>query len=205
MWKKQKPYPVVTIVLYFGTKRRWPKNRRSLRALLNANDPLLPLVNDCRVHVIELAWLTEEQAARFVSDFRIVVDYLRQTRLNRDFVPSEQMMVHVDAVVHLLSALTGDRGLVEHLPNFKKRGVPMTVRNFFGEARKAGRAEGGALMARRLVADALVENFGAAPAGIMNRLEAISDLEALRRLAGRAWRAASLEDFTAQLDAVQSS
>ena len=141
--KKQKPYPILTIVLYFGTKRRWPKNKRNLLDLFTGVDESLrPLLNNCRLNVVELAFLTEEQAAAFKSDFRIVVDYLRQTRLNREYVPSDQVIVHVEAVMHLLSALTGDSGLVENLPDIQKRGEPMTVRNFFGEARQEAKAQG---------------------------------------------------------------
>ena len=137
--KRKKPYPVLTIVLYFGTKRPWPKNKLALLDLFpDLGEPLRSLLNNCRVNVIELARLTAEQAAVFKSDFSIVVDYLRQTCQDKEFVPSDQMIVHVEETVRFLSALTGDRGLVENLPNFKQRGVPMTVRNFFGEAREEG-------------------------------------------------------------------
>ena len=154
---KRRPYPVVTFVLYFGTKRRWPKNKRALLDLFeDVDEALVPFLNNCRIHVIELAWLTAEQAAVFKSDFWIVVDYLRQTCQNKEFVPSDQVIVHVEAVARLLSALTGDRGLLENLPNIQKRGVPMTVRNFFGEAREQGKAEGGLNMLVSLVHDGLL-------------------------------------------------
>ena len=145
--RKKKLHPVLTIVLYFGTKRRWPKNKLTLLDLFpNVDEPLRSLLNNCHVHVIELARLTPRQAAAYKSDFRIVVDYLCQTWQNKDFAPSDQMIVHVEETVRCLSALTGDRGLIEKLPIIQQRGEPMTVRNFFGEARlegmQIGKAEG---------------------------------------------------------------
>ena len=87
--------------------------------------------------MLEIAWLTDEEASVFTSDFRVVVDFLRQIRQDKTFVPSDQMIVHVDAVLKLLAVLTGERGL-ENLPGIKKGGTPMTVRNVFGEAREEG-------------------------------------------------------------------
>ena len=87
-------FPVLTIVLYFGTKRRWRKNK-TLFERLNVPEELRPLLNDCRLNVIELAWLTEEEAALCTSDIKIVIDYLRQVRLNKDYVPSAELLEHV--------------------------------------------------------------------------------------------------------------
>ena len=147
---RRKPYPVLTIVLYFGTDRPWPENQRRLLDLCEpADKAMTPLFNDCHINLVELGALTERQVGAFEGDFRIVADYVRQTRQNKDFVPSDQMIVHVEALARCLSALTGDRGLVENLPNIRRRqqgGEPMTVRNFFGEARlegmQIGKAEG---------------------------------------------------------------
>ena len=135
--KEMKLYPVLTFVLYFGTERRWTRNR-TLSERLGLVDPALcHFLNDCRLHVLEIAWLTDEEASVFASDFRVVVDFLRQIRQDKTFVPSDQMIVHVDAVLKLLAVLTGERGL-ENLPGIKKGGTPMTVRNVFGEAREEG-------------------------------------------------------------------
>ena len=80
--KGMKPYPVMTLVLYFGTEERWTAPR-TLFERLKVPDALRPFMNDCRVNVLELAWLADDEAACFKSDFRIVVDYLRQIRRYR--------------------------------------------------------------------------------------------------------------------------
>ncbi len=59
-------YPVITIVLYFGTEERWTA-RRTLHEKLNVPDDLKCLVDDVHVNVFELAWLTEEQEALFIA------------------------------------------------------------------------------------------------------------------------------------------
>ena len=133
--KRQALYPVLTFVLYFGTERRWPK-QRTLLDRLEFDAALRPFLNNCRLNVLEVAWLSEEEASLFTSDFRFVVDFLRQLRQDKDFVPGDQLLVHVDAVLKLLGVLTGDRRL-EVLPNIK-RGAVMTVRNVFGEVREQG-------------------------------------------------------------------
>lgn len=107
---------------------RWPSPLVRAEDLVDASTRSLSTTDD----------KVRGQVGAFRSDFRIVADYVRQTCQNKDFAPSDQMIVHVEAVARFLSALTGDRGLVENLPNIQKRGVPMTVRDFFDEARQEG-------------------------------------------------------------------
>ena len=218
-------YPVLTFVLYFGTERRWLENLTLAKRLGIVEPILLHFLNDCRLHVLEVAFLTALQAAHFTSDFRFVVDYLRQVQQNRTFVPSEQMIIHVDAVLKLMSALTGDRGFA-NIPN-SKRGEPMTVRNIFGEVREQGiqigeargiqigeargiqigeargEARGEALMARRLAREMLIHRFGVLSPEVAEGLEQIQDVDRLRHLALNVYQTATLEEFTALLDAAQ--
>ena len=98
---------MLTIVLYFGTEWRW-RNNKTLFERLNVPEELRPLMNDCHVNVIELAWLTEEEAALCTSDIKVVIDYLRQVRLNNDYVPSAEVLRHVYETMDLLSELTED-------------------------------------------------------------------------------------------------
>ena len=136
----QEPHPVLTLVLYFGTERRWPEYLKSLSGRLDFPEALRALLNDCRLNVIELAWLTDEELALFEGDFRFVLEVLRSIRLGRKIVLTDQVIKHVDATLRLLSALTGERRL-ENLPTIK-RGEPMTVRNIFAETWDEIRKEG---------------------------------------------------------------
>ena len=73
-----------------------------------------------------------------------MIEVLRCIRRGEKMVLTDQVIEHVDAVLKLLAAVTGERRL-ENLPNIK-RGEPMTVRNIFAEQwdmlRAEGRAEG---------------------------------------------------------------
>ncbi len=71
--KSKERCPVLSIVLYFGNPR-WcgPK---SIKEMVEIPEGLEEYVNDYKIHVFEIAHLTEEQVKRFRSDFRIVADY----------------------------------------------------------------------------------------------------------------------------------
>ena len=102
-----KRYPVVTLVLYFGYEKPWSSSK-SLLDRLTVSDALKPYVQDYRINVFEIAYLTPEQVKLFQSDFRIVADYFVQKRLNHEYKPSLQKMKHVHAVLQMMSIMTGD-------------------------------------------------------------------------------------------------
>ncbi len=100
-------YPVVTLVLYFGYKKRWNDPVRLVECL-NVDERLRPYVNDYKAHVFEIAYLEEEDLQHFHSDFRIVADYFIQMRKNHDWKPSKDVICHVHEVLDLMSVLSGD-------------------------------------------------------------------------------------------------
>ena len=142
--RKKKPHLVLTLVLYFGTKRRWPK-RRSVLDRLNAPEELRRFFSDTPLNVFELAFLTEEQEAYFKSDFRYVVHLLRQERLGEklDMPPGE--IKHAVELMELFFSLTGDlkfRDAIKKAQDMEKRGEPLNMRSFLTEAMNDGIAIG---------------------------------------------------------------
>ena len=100
--------PVASFVLYFGTKKRWTK-KQSIKDCMKVPEELDPYVNDYKIHVIEIAWLSEEQLKLFKSDFGIVANFFVQKRKNKNYVPDDKREIqHVDAVLKLLSVMTKD-------------------------------------------------------------------------------------------------
>ncbi|HBA97934.1 MAG TPA: transposase, partial [Lachnospiraceae bacterium] len=76
--RRRKPrYPVITLFLYFGYKKHWDKPR-TLYGCLDIPEELKPYVNDYKINLFEIAYLTEKQVSLFKSDFRIVADYFVQ-------------------------------------------------------------------------------------------------------------------------------
>lgn len=103
-------YPVVTLVLYFGTDHRWGQKSRSLYSVVGAPDKELGrFVHDYKANIFEIAWLDDETIAKFKSDFRIVADYFQQIRKNHNYIPSKEEIKHVDDVLNFLSAISGDQ------------------------------------------------------------------------------------------------
>ncbi len=109
-----KPVPVVTIILYFGTER-W-EQPKSLKGLVDIPEGLDPYVNDLRINVFEISWLTDEQLAKFTSDFGIVANFFVKKRIDPNYVPDDAREIkHVDEVLKLLSAMTGDTRYQEYV------------------------------------------------------------------------------------------
>ena len=112
--KKPPLYPVVTLILHFG-KNHWnqPKN---LKNVISVPKELDSYVNDIKIHVFEIAWLSDEQIAMFKSDFRVVAEFFAQMRKNDEYKPSDKELKHVDAVLKLLSVF----GNIETFDSFIK-------------------------------------------------------------------------------------
>lgn len=99
-------YPVITLVLYYGTQR-W-KSSANLKDNLEMPEELDRYVNDYKMNLFEIAYLTEEQISCFHSDFKQVADFFVHRRTDPDYRGTKDTIRHVDAVLKLLSALTGD-------------------------------------------------------------------------------------------------
>ena len=142
--KAKQRYPVATIVLYFGTKEKWstPKN---LFGCFNVPEELKPFVNDYKINVFNIAWLSNKTIDMFQSDFKIVAKYFQSIRVKKNYKGSTEEIKHVDALLKMLSALTGDNSFEEiyNVVNLKKGGVTMceVVEKIKNEGVLAGKAE----------------------------------------------------------------
>ncbi len=82
---------------------------KTLKEVIDIPDGLYEYVNDFKIHVFEIAWLSEEEISRFTSDFRIVANFFVNKRKNTDYIPDDPMEIdHVDEILKLLSVMTGD-------------------------------------------------------------------------------------------------
>ena len=91
--------------------------------------------------------MSPEQVKSFRSDFRIVADYFVQKRINSDYVPPKDELVHVEAVLQLLSVMTNDRRFEDSFNEARTAGKE--VRNMCDvldrvemKGREEGREEG---------------------------------------------------------------
>ena len=125
---------------------------------MDVPEKLLPYVNDYHMNLFEIAWLTDEQLSMFTSDFWIVADYFVQMRKNKDYMPSKQTIEHVDAVLKLMSALTGDARFEEaqNKSEVKERGLSMC--EVLDKIENRGEKRGSFEMLLKIVGD-YVKNF----------------------------------------------
>jgi hypothetical protein len=103
-------YPVVTLVLYFGDKP-WGK-KKTIFDIVKIPEKIRPYVNDYKMHVFDIAFLSDEQLDMFQSDFKIVAKYFVDRRKSGNPGFPKDIPKHVDEVLKLLSAMTGDERFV---------------------------------------------------------------------------------------------
>ena len=141
--KSKERYPVIALVLYFGHEKRWGA-AKSLYETFTSEVPeyLKPYVQDYRINLFEIAYLTDEQVARFKSDFREVADYFTQMRKNGSYVPSERQITHVREVLDLMAVLTGDNRFAEHIDELERSKEGVTMCKVLDEVENRGRAAG---------------------------------------------------------------
>lgn len=118
-------YPVVTLVLYFGYQKHW-KTPRTLYDCLDIPEEIKPYVNDYRMNLYEIAYLSDEQVQMFTSDFRIVADYFVQMRKNRNYIAPETTINHVHELLQLMSVMTRDNRFEDvYSPDMERRPTNM--------------------------------------------------------------------------------
>ena len=111
-------YPVITLVLYLGYEKRW-NYPKTLFEVLDIDENIKPYVNDFKINLFEIAYLDREKIDLFKSDFRILADYLYQMRVNRDYIADETTIEHVEELLTLMSAMTGDNRFEETINDLK--------------------------------------------------------------------------------------
>ena len=88
-------------MLYFGNTH-WQSNR-TLYEAVGVPDDLRPFVNDYKVNLFEIAFMSDEKISRFHSDFRIVADFIAHKRADPDYISRDRTtFVHTDEVLKLM-------------------------------------------------------------------------------------------------------
>ena len=116
-------YPIITLVLYFGTKRHWKRNRK-LKEVIAIPSGLDPYISDYKINVFELAWLPDEQISKFKSDFREVVQFLKCQRTDKVFTGSKKKLKHAMEILDLLRVMSeNDKDFVSSIENFNEQSI----------------------------------------------------------------------------------
>ena len=161
--KQKKRYPVATLVLYFGTEEKWSKAKH-LYDCFEVPEKLKPFVNDYKINVFNIAFLSPKTIAMFKSDFKIIAEYFRAKRLNQKYKGSKEKLKHANETLKMFSALTGDDSFekVYNEGNFKKGGITMcdVVERIRDDGRTEGRIEGRTEEQERIIMNLIESNAG---------------------------------------------
>lgn len=137
-------FPFVSILLFWG-KGRW-KAPASLHQLFDCGAEQKEYIDNIRLNVYEMAHLSEKVRERFHSDMRIIVDYLAE---GKNYVPSGQKIQHLEEVLRMLKALTGDDRYEEIFPDLQEEkertgGISMCelLDKYENRGREAGMVQG---------------------------------------------------------------
>ena len=157
--KQKKRYPVATLVLYFGTEEKWSKAKH-LYDCFEVPEKLKPFVNDYKINVFNIAFLSPKTIAMFKSDFKIIAEYFRAKRLNHKYKGSKEKLKHANETLKMFSALTGDDSFekVYNEGNFKKGGITMC--DVVERIRNDGRTEGRTEEQERIIMNLIESNAG---------------------------------------------
>lgn len=160
---QKKRYPVATLVLYFGTEEKWSKEKH-LYDCFEVPEKLKPFVNDYKINVFNIAFLSPKTIAMFKSDFKIIAEYFRAKRLNQKYIGSKEKLKHANETLKMFSALTGDDSFekVYNEDNFKKGGITMcdVVERIRNDGRTEGRIEGRTEEQERIIMNLIESNAG---------------------------------------------
>lgn len=156
---QKKRYPVATLVLYFGTEEKWSKAKH-LYDCFEVPEKLKPFVNDYKINVFNIAFLSPKTIAMFKSDFKIIAEYFRAKRLNQKYIGSKEKLKHANETLKMFSALTGDDSFekVYNEGNFKKGGITMC--DVVERIRNDGRTEGRTEEQERIIMNLIESNAG---------------------------------------------
>lgn len=157
--KQKKRYPVATLVLYFGTEEKWSKAKH-LYDCFEVPEKLKPFVNDYKINVFNIAFLSPKSIEMFKSDFKIIAEYFRAKRLNQKYKGSKEKLKHANETLKMFSALTGDDSFekVYNEDNFKKGGITMC--DVVERIRNDGRTEGRTEEQERIIMNLIESNAG---------------------------------------------
>lgn len=115
---------MVTIVLYFGYKRRWTHPLK-LSECLNIPEELRSAFSDYKINIVEVAYLNDEQIASFKSDFKLIAQYLSGMRKDPNYDPSEAdefrvALKHYKEMFQLMGAFMGVNASIDTIRLFCK-------------------------------------------------------------------------------------
>ena len=105
--KIKRGYPVVTLLLYFGTED-WNYGK-NLHSCLDIPERLLPFVNDYKMNFFSMKDLTKEQINMFQTDFKVIAEFFHALGNGEEYHPSSQKLEYPEEVIDMISVFSKDK------------------------------------------------------------------------------------------------
>lgn len=167
--KNEETFPIVSLFLYWNlTPWNQPVSMREFFRKSDFDESTWKYITNEKLHVYAMARLPKQVRNRFHSDMRIVVDYLAE---GIDYKPTAQKVVHVEALLLMLKALTndnryikmlvslteeekkGDITMCELLDKYENRGIQKGMKQGIQEGMKQGELRFASLIEKLLQLD----------------------------------------------------
>ena len=186
---KERPYPVCTLVLYFGNSH-W-KSSRSLKDRIPSYNELENHWNDYPVRIFEISFLKEEQINLFQSDFGIIADYFVKRQKGIEYEGNHKEIKHIDAMMKFMAVFAGDQ---EFLKLHFTEGEKITMCEVVQKIKENGRIEGRIEGRHDAILDLLSET-GQVPEYLNHKITDQTDQKKLKQWLFIASHSSSIQEF----------
>ena len=117
-------------------------------------------MNNYKINVFNIAWLSEKTINMFKSDFKLIAQYFRTKRLNKKYTGSKEKLHHANETLKMFSALTGDDTFekVYNKNHLEEGGVTMC--DVVEKIKDEGRAEGQENAREEMILNLIESNAG---------------------------------------------
>ena len=107
-------------------------------------DGMEKYINDYKIQIFEVAWLTEEEIERFQSDFRIVANFFTQKRKNKDYIPDDPTEIKYGDKRYekIFQKKKGVRSMCDVAERLEKMGIVKGIEIGRLEGKEEGKVEG---------------------------------------------------------------
>ena len=124
----QSRYPVITVVLNFSDKK-WDKPVH-LKDILDIPEGMEKFVQDYKITVFDIAFLSDKTINKFTSTFKHVAHFFKHRRNPDKYKPLDEEIKHLEAFLDLLGVFTGDEkytGIKDELLERQREGKEVTM------------------------------------------------------------------------------
>ena len=196
-------FPIITLVVYFGTEHTWD-GAKSLYELLHIDDEMKPYVSDYKLNLYDC--MAHESFAEYRTGLRQVFETVRfgkdKEKLKRIIKESAEAYSSIDSetreMIEVMAnvKIPEEYGHTVHENGVEERRYDMcqAIADMIEDGRMEGKIEGKILGMIDAITE-LLEDLGQIPQRVMEQIQAQDDLAVLSRWIKLAARAGSMAEF----------